>query len=86
MRFITVMSATVMTVARLIAIKAVKRNMQAQGLKLAHVERQVIVSAAGKYLDEHSELLDRAAETVQSHPKLRTLHECEERRRRRNQR
>ena len=50
------MSATVMTVARLIAIKAVKRNMQAQGLKLAHIERQIIVSAAGKYLDEHPEL------------------------------
>ena len=81
-----VMSATVMTMARLIAIKAVKRNMQAQGLKLAHVERQIIVSAAGKYLDEHPELLDRAAETVQSHTELRTLRECEERRRRRNQR
>ena len=81
-----VMSATVMTVARLIAIKAVKRNMQAQGLKLAHVERQIIVSAAGKYLDEHPELPDRAAETVQSHPKLRTLAEREERRRKGNQR
>lgn len=79
-----VMSATVMTMARLIAIKAVKRNMQAQGLKLAHVERLIIVSAAAKYLDEHPALLDRAAETVQSHPKLRTLAEREARRRKGN--
>ena len=80
-----VMSATVMTMAQLIAIKAVKRNMQAQGLKLAHVERLIIISAAAKYLrDEHPALLDRAAETVQSHPKLRTLAEREARRRKGN--
>ena len=81
-----VMSATVMSVARLIAIKAIKRSMQAQGLKLAHIERQIIVSAAGKYLDEHPALLERAAETVQSHPKLRTLAKREERQRKGNQR
>ena len=80
------MSATVMTVARLIAIKAVKRNMQAQGLKLAHVERQIIVSAATIYLREHPRLIEQAAETVRKDPKLRTLVEREERRRKGNQR
>jgi hypothetical protein len=80
------MSATIITVAKLAAIKAVKRDMQARGLKSAHVERRVIVSTADIYLREHPELLEQAAETVQLHPELRTLHEREERRRRRNQR
>ena len=80
------MSATVMTVARLIAIKAIKRNMQAQGLKLAHVERQIIVSAANTYLCNHPELIQGAAETVRKGPQLRTLAEREERRRKGNQR
>jgi hypothetical protein len=74
------MSATVMVV-RLAAIKAVKRDMQAQGLRPAHVEQQVIVSAAATYLREHPELLEQAAETVQRNLELQTLAEREERRR-----
>jgi hypothetical protein len=58
------MNATIMTVAWLIAIKAVKRNMQAKGLKLAHVEQQMIVFAANKY----PEVLKEAAETVRKVP------------------
>jgi hypothetical protein len=81
-----VMNATIVTVARLMAIKAIKRNMQAQGLKLAHVEQHMIVSAARKYLDEHPELIAEAAETVRKVPQLRTLAEREERRRKRNRR
>ena len=81
-----VMSATVMSVARLIAIKAIKRSMQAQGLKLAHVERQIIVSAANTYLCKHPELIQEAAETVRKVPQLRTLDERDERRRKGNQR
>jgi hypothetical protein len=38
------MSATIMTVAKLAAIKAVKRQMQAKGLKPTHIERQAIMS------------------------------------------
>jgi hypothetical protein len=75
------MNATVMALARLTAIKAIKQNLQAQGLKLAHVERQMIVSTAHKYLDEHPELIAEAAETVRKVPQLRTLAEREERRR-----
>ena len=75
------MSATIITVAKLAAIKTVKRDMHARGLRTAHVERQVIVSAATTYLREHPELLEQAAETVQRNPELRTLYEREERRR-----
>lgn len=78
------MNAVVMTVARLAAIHAVKRNMQAQGLKVAHIERHVVVSAANDYLRDHPELFEKAAETVRKVPQLRTLAEHEERRRRGN--
>ena len=67
------MNATIMTTARLMAFKAVKRNMQAQGLKLAHVEKHIIVSHAHKYFDEHPELIEEAAKTVRKVPQLRTL-------------
>jgi hypothetical protein len=71
-----VMNATIMIVARMIAIKAIKKNMQAQGLKLAH-EQHMIVSTAHKYLDEHPELIVEAAETVRKVPQLRTPYERE---------
>jgi hypothetical protein len=80
------MNATIMTIARLAAIKAVKRNMQAQGLKVAHIERHVIISAANIYLNDHPELIKESAETVRKVPQLRTLAEREERRRKGNQR
>ena len=80
------MSATIMTVAKLAAIKAVKRQMQAQGLKLAHIERQTIMSAANIYLRDHPELIEQATETVRKVPQLRTLYERELRRSGRNQR
>ncbi len=80
------MNAAIMTIARQLAIKAVKRRMQAQGLKLPHIEHSIIVSAAHDYLRDHPDLLEQAAETVRTVPQLRTLAEREERRRRRNQR
>lgn len=79
------MSALVVTIAKLAAINAVKRNMQAQGLKVAHVERRIIVSVARDYLCDHPELIEQAAETVRKVPQLRTLAERDERRRRENQ-
>ena len=79
------MNAVVMTVARLAAINAVKRNMQAQGLKVAHIERCIIVSVARDYLCDHPELIEQATETVRKVPQLRTLAERDERRRRENQ-
>ena len=80
------MNAVVMTVARLAAINAVKRNMQAEGLKVAHVERRIIVSVARDYLCDHPELIEQATETVREVPQLRTLAEREERRRKGNRR
>jgi hypothetical protein len=75
-----------MTVAKLAAMKAVKRDMQARGLRFAHIEHQTIVSAACMYLRDHPDLIEQAAETVRKVPQLRTLAEREERRRRSNQR
>lgn len=76
------MSATIMTLAKLAAINAVKRNMQAQGLKVSHVERRVVVAAANIYLHEHPELIEQAVETVRKVPQLRTLAGRGKRRRR----
>jgi len=69
------MNATIMTTAKLAAIKAIKRDLQAQGLKPVHIERHIIVSVADTYLREHPELLEEAAEIVRKVPQLRTLAE-----------
>lgn len=48
------------------AIKAVKQRMQAQGLKVQHVEHKVIVAAADDYLANHrSELVAEATKIVE---------------------
>jgi hypothetical protein len=80
------MSATLTTLATQAAVKAVKRELQSRGLKVVHIERAIIVAAADRYLKQHPELLEQAAETVPKVPQLRTLYEREMRRRRRNQR
>ena len=71
-----------MTLAKLAAVKAVKRDMRAKRLKLAHVERRVIVFAANIYVHEHPELIEETAETVRKVPQLRTLAGRGKRRRR----
>jgi len=80
------MNATIITIAKRSAIKAVERDLRAQGGKPAHVERRAILAAANSYLREHPELIEGAAETVRKVPQLRTLAERQERRHRRNQR
>jgi hypothetical protein len=80
------MNSVVMTVARRSAIKAVQCDMQAQGVKVVYVARQIIVAAANTYLTEHPELIEQAAETVRKVPQLRTLAERHERQRKRNRR
>jgi Copper resistance protein ScsC N-terminal domain len=80
------MNATTMTLAKFAAIKAVKREIQARGLRVSSVAQRVIVAAARDYLRDHPELIEEAAETVRKVPQLRTLAEREERQRRRNQR
>jgi hypothetical protein len=80
------MNATTIILARRSAIKAVERDIRAQGLRVTSVERRFILAAANSYLSEHPELIEEAAETVRKVPQLRTLAEREERQRRRNQR
>ncbi len=80
------MNATIITVATRSAIKAVERDIRAQGLRVTFVERRIILAAANAYLRDHPELFEEAAETVRKVPQLRTLAEREERQRRRNQR
>jgi hypothetical protein len=79
--------ATLMGVARRAAIKAVKRQMVAQGLKPTHIEMRIIAQAANDYLAQHREqLILDAADTVRNVAGFRTLAEREARERRRNQR
>jgi hypothetical protein len=67
---------TIVGVARLAAMKAIKQRLQAQGLKPVHIKHAVIVTAANDYLDQHwDELLADAAETVRNVPSFRTLAE-----------
>lgn len=48
------------------AIKAVKQQMIAQGLKVEHVPHEIIVAAADQYLNSHrSELVAEAAKIVE---------------------
>ena len=56
------MSGSVMTLARYYAKQAVKRELQAQGVKLVHVEASELSRAANDYLDNHPELIAFATE------------------------
>jgi hypothetical protein len=59
------MGRAVMVVARQRAIKAAKREYQAQGLKPQQMAYRVIVSAAEEYLAKHrAELIAEAREIV----------------------
>jgi hypothetical protein len=78
--------ATIMTLAKLGAIKAVKRDIKARGEKLAYFDQSDIVTTARQYLSNHPELIEEAAETVQNVSQLRTLALREARERRRKQR
>ena len=53
-----------MVLARRSAVKAVKRQFQAQGLKLHRMAHREIVAAANDYLANHPELIAEAKETV----------------------
>ena len=79
------MSSTIMTLARLAAIKAVNRDMRAKGLHVGRIERRVITAVTDVYLTQHPELIDAAAESVRKVPQLRTLYEREMHQCRRNQ-
>lgn len=80
-------SVVIAVLAGQAAIKAVKRQLQAKGLKPHCVERKIIYAAVDEYVTLHrQELIEEAAETVCKVPELRTLYEREQRDRRRNRR
>jgi hypothetical protein len=56
------MTGSEMTLARYYAKQAVKAQLQAQGIKLAHVEACEIVRAANQYIDDHPEIIAFASE------------------------
>ena len=56
------MNGAVMTLARYHAREAIKRELRAQGIKLAHVESCEITIAANKYIDDHPEIIAFATE------------------------
>jgi hypothetical protein len=75
---------TLLVLSTLSATNAVKEQIRAKGLRLSQFTCADIRSAADDYLNEHVDLIEQAAQTVRSHPKLRTLAEREARDRRRN--
>ncbi len=78
-------SAVLCTLARQAAIKAIKRQLQAQGLRLAQFSARDIHIRADAYFEAHRQMLiAEAMETVQRSPQLRTLYEREQRRLQRN--
>ena len=56
------MNGAVMTLARYYARQAVKRELYAQGIKLASVECCEITRTANRYVDDHPEIIEFATE------------------------
>ena len=56
------MNGAVMTLARYEARQIIKRELYAQGIKLASVEASEITSAANRYVDDHPEIIAFATE------------------------
>ena len=56
------MKGAVMTLARWHAKKAIKRELYAKGIKLAHVEACEITIAANRYIEDHPEMIAFATE------------------------
>jgi hypothetical protein len=80
------MNGVVMCLARLAAKNLVKQDWLDQGNKLSEIEARDLTSFANAYLAGNPELINQAAETVRSSPRLRTLAERAERNLRRLQR
>jgi len=70
------------TLARQAAIKAVKQQLQAQGIKLYHFAQRDIAAMANEYAAANrARLLAETVERVQRSPELRELYDREKRRR-----
>jgi hypothetical protein len=65
--------ARVMILAMFNARNIIKQDLQAQGIKLSHVDPREVSEAASRYLAAHPELIAEAEETVRNCPRLRTL-------------
>jgi hypothetical protein len=73
-------SAVLCILARRAAIKAIKQQLQAQGVRLSYISPRDIRAFANAYFAEHREaLIEHAMETVRLVPQLRTLYEREQR-------
>ncbi len=59
------MSLVITVIARQAARKAVKRQFQAQGLKVSHIAAREITAAANDYLRDHPELIAKAGVIVE---------------------
>ena len=60
------MNGAVMSLARYHARQAVKRELYAQGIKLASVESCEITIAANQYIVDHPEIIALACESYRS--------------------
>src|SRR5262249_57992780 len=76
-------SSVARIVAHRLARRVIERQLQAQGLLVAHVSYAHISALARSYLAAHQELLDQATERVRRDPTLRAMAEREERERQR---
>jgi hypothetical protein len=56
----------VMTLARYHAREVIKRELQAQGIKLASVEASEITRSANQYVEDHPEIIAFASERYRS--------------------
>ena len=56
------MNASEYALARYYAQQAIKRQLQAQGIKLAHVEASEVTRAANQYVEDHPEIITFASE------------------------
>jgi hypothetical protein len=54
------------TLTRYYAKQAVKRELQAQGIKLSHVEACEIIRSANQYIVDHPEIIAFASERYRS--------------------
>jgi hypothetical protein len=73
------MNATVMTIARGIALRQVKKNIQAEALRVSDYDLKVLRLLAVEWLREHPELIAEAAQVVERDPVQRAIAEREAR-------
>jgi len=58
------MNGAVMTLARYHARETIKRELRAQGLKLAHYEASELTRKTNAYIEDHPEIISFASEEL----------------------